>query len=180
MQKGKDFDSSFSPFWNELKISSIFITLVYESVSSNLFSLNPFFNHHFFKFHSISSFFSLLGSEVPANSLFFSRISILSISSFLSFVYHPSTLIFQPFNIFSIVLIFLSRHQCSSCFSQAKTSFPRLFVSNQVLTSNIILYYIKASVSTVVMRYIFTNNSSHLSQINRCIPPCTQPTRSAR
>jgi hypothetical protein len=29
-----------------------------------------------------------------------------------------------------------------------------------------ILYYIKAPVSTVVSRHIFTNNSSHISQIN--------------
>jgi hypothetical protein len=28
------------------------------------------------------------------------------------------------------------------------------------------LYYIKASVSTIVMRHIFTNNLSHLFQIN--------------
>jgi hypothetical protein len=28
------------------------------------------------------------------------------------------------------------------------------------------LYYIKASVSTVILRHLFTNNSSHLFQIN--------------
>jgi hypothetical protein len=54
----------------------------------------------------------------------------------------------------------------------------RLLAIQNVKMTN--LYYIKAPVSTVVLRHIFTNNPHIYLKLTRCTPPCRQPSRPAR
>jgi hypothetical protein len=54
-----------------------------------------------------------------------------------------------------------------------------LWYNSYKLEKHFILYYIKASVSTVISCHPFTNNPSHLFQITRCtpVPSCNQTPR---